>query len=752
MKVFKHVLNLSYVAALLCMTSCVNDDFLAVNEPETLNEGNPLTLTVTQGNPSGTRLALGQDGLSTEWEPGDQLVLVDKARQRAPIYLNCTLTTNSNQATFVSQGGVPADDYWVIYNYNEHLTYTHQELSSINEINEQDKLVLYGELTVNVGDTSANISLKHLYAKVNLNIDNLNVTGQSCIVVGMYSAKKNMSQNLQFTQSGLVETKDRIGHNIPLVTHMVDYAHEIDPVTGAPITFAYNLDALDTNSALLMPEDLLSEDVFFYVLLLGDGSSECYEIKKETGKVKLEAGKSYTINLDIASATKTVLNINYTPTGEGGYGIYTPEDWRHAAYCSLLQASGNAYLSNSSYIVMDDIDFEGEYFFPLYDVENIYGNGKTIKNIALEWDEDNVGLCNGYCSDIRYHAPKVSDLTLESVSFTGKNYVGAFGGNRVSVDNCTLTGKSVISGENNVGGIVGLGGTQLTNVSIEKDCTVKGINYVGGIVGACQVCDNSYQYTVLNSCISYATVDATGGNVGGIFGSCFENNIIQKCVNKGNIKGKDYVGGIGGYMSMNGSLDKSFNEGAVSGENYVGGILGSLYGEVNTCYSINTVTGKDGVGGIVGGIEASAPTSEIRNCYSLSDLVVDNNVVAGGIIGYGYGGSYQINNISVFNSYFAGTNPQGSGIIGQSNGGCVVQNCLTTLSSLGTNIDNVSNSQAEVTSILQNIDIINVENAYSTEVWQGYNFDCVKFVTDFNLGDGSTGGVETPDFEYGGDI
>lgn len=822
--------SLLFCLAWACMffASCADD----IIQNDTTLTGKPFELKVSQSTVPATRLELGQDGLTTRWQPNDKLVLVDKARTKAPIYLTCTLTEPAAAATFSSESGVPAGDYWVIYNYNENLAYGHQGFSSVDEINTNNKLVLYGELNITEGSSSASVEMRHLYAQVRIQLKNIpgntNGNSNSNYTVGMYSSKKGLPIFKQFTARGLVNAEygvdpnamnnwsntdtyfpsDKKWHNIRFGAYNVEYSWN-NNMTQTPS----NLAQLEANSALVLPEDLSQEDVFFYVIedvWTGNGSgSKCYEIKK-TKLVNLRAGVSYKVILDLDEANVNMTVSTLIGQGNNGmnnvYEISTPEQWRHAAYRNE---------NNNHYKITDNIDFTGKYFFPI-NASNISGNEKTLSNISLDWsDEDNVGL---YKREWRWETwnsitqtsdnwhmeieqPKsnyctISNLTLESVTFKGKSYVGAFGGYNVSADKCKVIGTSVVSGTGDyVGGIVGwnrLHGDNmsswpnLSDISVGQNCTVTGANYVGGIVGAYEQGENySMQFSSsqqpLDVCISSATVTAKGNYVGGIFGKMGGYNVnnassniefsmddytytLLKCQNKGNVTGNNYVGGIGGDFAISCYrgidrvvLKQSFSDGKVKGNNYVGGILGSSMASVNTCYSINTVEATvTGLGGIVGTVSMSY-TSRIVNCYSLSALAVGANGVAGGIVGLS--GDMMMGRATVVNCYFAGTNPTNCGIIGNSGGSCTVDHCLTTLSSLGTNLDtsatarpsnprqewNPDTQQSEtvydyypdfiieshhsVTSILANKAIINRDNAYSDNTWSGYLYDCVKFAS-----------------------
>ena len=130
--------------------------------------------------------------------------------------------------------------------------------------------------------------------------------------------------------------------------------------------------------------------------------------------------------------------------------------------------------------------------------------------------------------------------------------------------------------------------------------------------------------------------------------------------------------------------------------------------------------------------------------------------------------------VTIKNCYYAADPNTYSfgGIVGYSAGSTNVTNCLTTLNSLGTNLgdhkvsydsgadydgdgmadydydqdgdidnddlyiyysypDNTTGSIAAVTSILENIEVINGDNAYSTNYWplETYPWYCVKFAS-----------------------
>ena len=714
--------------ALICMCLASCNDEAIVDMSQSNEMGQPFRLTATQETPS--RLALGQDGLSITWEPGDQLVLVKKDRSIVPIYMNAELDAPAASATFVSETGVPSGEYWVIYNYNDDLAYTHQTFSSIENINNNDKLVLWGELTIVEGASSAEISLQHLYAKVRVELQNV-PSSNTWYKIGMYASKSGFPIFKQFIQTGMIDAdyvynnnsweytykaSRRKYHNIRLGGYYMEtYPDELGESHS-------NKEEIEKNAALILPADVSDGTVYFYIL---DGN-DCYEITKSN--IKFEPGKSYKVVLDMSKATKTTLNgVNISLPGDSYsttfYQLSSPSECRHAAYRARTY---------DSFILMNDIDFQNDNFLPLT-ARNLYGNDKVLKNISLEWDdEDYVGLIkydfddyeeggnidyNNSRLDPMNRGCRVTGLTLENVQVEGYNYVGALSATNIKADNCKIKGTSSVIGKGDyVGGFVGcnqffinlLHGdlpSSISNSTIDA-CPIKGNNYVGGFVGKYTNYHENYHLyldssmRLLNSCSSAAIVEATGDYVGGIFGQIGDHTSVNfnsedyvlslyGCVNTGSVKGKDNVGGIGGAFSIyNTSFVKdkvivmqSANEGNIEGANNVGGILGTNFASVNLCYSIGdfSATGNR-LGGIVGSISGAASSNYITNCYSMANLSVGTGGYAGGLLGSNDGG---VGVAQIENCYFAGTNSTNCGIIGYSGSYVNITNCLTTLSTEG---------------------------------------------------------------------
>ncbi|MBN1507746.1 MAG: hypothetical protein JW955_12920, partial [Sedimentisphaerales bacterium] len=171
----------------------------------------------------------------------------------------------------------------------------------------------------------------------------------------------------------------------------------------------------------------------------------------------------------------------------------------------------------------------------------------------------------------------------------GANYHG-------TVRHCHSTGT--VSGNSDVGGLVGANDTRSSIWDSYSTCTVVGGSRVGGLVG----------YNDSSGIIcSYSSgpVMGTGESVGGLVGMNFGG--VRQCCSTSDVSGAVEVGGL---VGSNGSVEG--------------------YGEVTQCYSTGSVTGTgDRLGGLIGYNGGSIAAS-----YS-SGLVSGTGDHVGGFIGYG---------------------------------------------------------------------------------------------------------------------
>ena len=167
------------------------------------------------------------------------------------------------------------------------------------------------------------------------------------------------------------------------------------------------------------------------------------------------------------------------------------------------------------------------------------GGGNTISNLYVNRPNQNrVGMFGNVSgsTDFQY---SLQNLSLVSVSVSGREYVGGLVGyieSNANVRGCFVSG-SVDGQYSYIGGVAGY--TYYMHLDeVGANATVTGQNYSGGLVGTA-----SWQVVISNS---FA---------------------------RGQVSGNEYVGGIAGYVET--SINNSFSAVAVSGSNYVGGLLGS---------------------------------------------------------------------------------------------------------------------------------------------------------------------------------
>ena len=277
----------------------------------------------------------------------------------------------------------------------------------------------------------------------------------------------------------------------------------------------------------------------------------------------------------LLSAFPVIVFSEDTPEIPEGYTpIYTKDDLDEVR----LNLSGKYILMND--IVFTDADYaqgggfynSGKGFVPIPKFTGVFdGNGFTIYNLYINLPSvDNVGLFKA--SD----GGKVRNLTLYQANITGKDYVGAIFGKKestndyVSVSKCTVYGS--VTGNENVGGIMGYADSNNTIEDCYNMANVTGVNYVGGACG--------YQrFSYVERSANFGTITATGssgcagGLVGYSYGTGSNYSVVKNCYNAGNVVG------------------------AGNGSSYVPGAYGIGYGRgssVYTCYSVGNSYYGDG--------------------------------------------------------------------------------------------------------------------------------------------------------------
>nr|WP_275446168.1 S-layer homology domain-containing protein [Paenibacillus sp. ACRSA] len=183
---------------------------------------------------------------------------------------------------------------------------------------------------------------------------------------------------------------------------------------------------------------------------------------------------------------------------------------------------------------------------------HIDGNGHKITGLTINRPNDNYAGLFGY---ITYDA-SVSNVILENVNVTGRQYVGGLAG-RIDgggISNSSVSG-SVKGTGTMVGGMIGYNYYGTVNNSFATAHITGNSNNVGGLVGS-NFGEISYGYAVGN-------VTGNGNNIGGLVGN-----------NGGEINYSYAAGGVTGSGSNIGGLIGNNSSGPISNSFYDSGTTG----------------------------------------------------------------------------------------------------------------------------------------------------------------------------------
>lgn len=239
-----------------------------------------------------------------------------------------------------------------------------------------------------------------------------------------------------------------------------------------------------------------------------------------------------------------------------------------------------------------DLDLSGSDFTPVPIFQGTFhGNGHTISGFSFEKKGSKTGLFRTLTA-----SAVVEDLTVEgdlapqgSASQAGL----LVGENYGTVSRCAARGS--VSGQEDIGGLVGLNGESGSIQSCTSAAAVTGVTNVGGITGQnLGTVENSSNTGEINTQADQETPTSVGGIAG------LSRGTIRGCTNSGAV-GYQHVG---------------YN---------MGGIVGLQSGEISNCSNTAPIQGRKDVGGIAGQFEPNtsltygpSPSQQLTN--SLSSL------------------------------------------------------------------------------------------------------------------------------------
>ncbi len=327
-----------------------------------------------------------------------------------------------------------------------------------------------------------------------------------------------------------------------------------------------------------------------------------------------------------------------------GYAVEPPDGWMFTVNDQLSNVS-------ASLAVVKDGDrilwYEGA-------TENLFKGptwGSITEGETIQWvDIENLSQLKALADSrdketLAKNYRLTCDLDMSGVEFPGIGsvsmpFTGMFDGQGHTVSYVTMTGNGSgtgffnaiqgavvknlhltdvnITGENQVGGLVGMAKAQLDQEDMAKNeanlignCTVTGTvtatghepGCVGGLVGQnCKDYDKDTLFTIasaIDKCKADVTVTGrykAGGLVGENGGAITQSGATGTVTSEG--------GAItGGFVGDNtGDIYDCYGTGHVIGGNHTGGFVGYSDGTVKNCYSLGNVSGVDYTGGFAGGI------------------------------------------------------------------------------------------------------------------------------------------------------
>ncbi len=251
----------------------------------------------------------------------------------------------------------------------------------------------------------------------------------------------------------------------------------------------------------------------------------------------------------------------------------------------------------------------------------------------------NGNLAGNYALGSDIDATATTDWNTGS-GFTPINeYSGTFDGLGHTINNLNIN----LPSSTNVGLFSNVGPkAAIRNIGL-LGCSISGDNNVGGLVGY-------LNGSMVSNSFTTGHVRGTGNNIGGLVGNSLGNGTssITNSYALGDVTGNNDVGGLIGYNgggTGSAIITGSYASGSVSGSNQVGGLVGHILGTdsgssaISNSYATGSVTGSSNVGGLAGQIQISGTgTATIRTSYAAGPVNGSSGNV-GGLVGLNTSGS-----------------------------------------------------------------------------------------------------------------
>ncbi len=529
------------LAAALLLAACTQDEYTAATQ------GEPLEFRAVIGNTSGTSTRATVDN---SFDTGDRIALDIRGDNNPKTYEyrdGRFIAADPNDALYhdyAAEGGTsikavyPATHSDVLRSAG--FTYTVPTDQTATGYEEAD--VLYANAFIYEEKTP--LQFQHATAKVVVNIRNSSYTEgaeiEGVALNGLYAQAEIIFGDYFFFY--------QMSGTTNIQTHRAD-----TPASGAAATF----------EALVIPGQTISSGTTFATITVTkDGSKKTLTYSPDKD-ITFTQGTRHTFNLTLTQygivGDITVDNINwetgasgsgtlemgsgdgYTYTETGGVRSYTvTSDAGLKAWAEYVLA-GNW---NTNCTLTQNITLTGENNWTAIGNEDypytgtFDGNGKTITGLTISAGSSyNQGLIGHLGSGGR-----VQNLKLENVSISGKSRTGGIVGynNGGTVSGCSVTIANSITGDYCVGGIVGdneSGTVSGCSVTMAAEKTVSGNNQIGGVVGR--------NGGTVTACYFTGTVSCSSSIAGGVAGINNPNATITACYATGSVSGSTAGGVVG---------------------------------------------------------------------------------------------------------------------------------------------------------------------------------------------------------------
>ena len=441
------------------------------------------------------------------------------------------------------------------------------------------------------------------------------------VVVTAYNADRTKSFTKKTYSTG------GFNFSLPAGTYTLEFNLKTDEYQYTPVVLEADIESAEVSGA----GDLVD---------LGS----IYMKKKDAS----QTGDDGTTNWDF------IVPVTHQKTVPAGYvGISTPQQ--------LLNNIRNDLSGN--YILMGNIDLSGwGNWEPIGSADNPFtgafdGNGYVVKNMTIEIDNADFGICVGLFGWVYGGTIKNVGMVNSHVSFSSPSssspfspFAGGIAGynNSGSISNCYNSGNIFSSASSYcssyAGGIAGYNSGSISNChnsgNIFSSTTSSWFfPYAGGIAG-----ENWGSISNCNSTgnisASSAAYSSSNSYAGGIAGE--NRGSISNCYNTGNIY-SDTLTGVGAFAGGivgrgGGIINNCYNTGSVSASStetappYAGGIAGHNWDNISNCYNTGIVSAFSSAsppraayaGGIAGRIEYDTSSN---NCYYLN--IIDKGIGEG---------------------------------------------------------------------------------------------------------------------------